>query len=173
MSGKTFYGVAGLSGFSDIPGAGFVFLIKDFQPFFLDDLVQVHPSFIEVFVKICFVAGKLFTLKTKINLFFLVAGTDPAILEQFALFLAAALAVFSGQIIQHDFEIRVKLENGIVQHGFKSLGIDVKISQMFFEQEAVLADIAASMGKAFFAAEAAGGHGGFDLFSGHVLSPFE
>jgi len=60
----------------------------------LNFFVEKHPSFIKVFVKIGFVAGKFVALETILKLFFLMTNPDTAFFKEFALFIAASLAVF-------------------------------------------------------------------------------
>jgi hypothetical protein len=153
--------------FSDIPGAGPGLFIIVLQACFLDFLVDEHPDFIQTFVKVGSVTGELLTLVAEIDLFFLVTGSYSAVLKQLALLIAAALAVFRGQVIQHFFEFGIFFKNRDTQQGFKPFGVGLEIPQFFFELQAVPADISIHMGKTGLAAQAAGGHGRFDLFIIH------
>jgi hypothetical protein len=101
------------------------------------------------------IAGKVFALITEIHLFFLVADSHMAVLEEFAVFVAATLAVFRSEKIQHLLEIRVFFKNGIVEQGFKPPGIDFKISELFLELLTVSADISVHVSKTGFTGKAA------------------
>lgn len=66
------------------------------------------------------VTGKLVALVALINVFLLVTGAYPAVFKQLALLVTVTLAVLRSEIIQHLFEIRIFLKDGITPKGFKT-----------------------------------------------------
>jgi hypothetical protein len=93
-----------------------------------------------------------------------VTAAHPTVFKQLALLVSAALTAYRSKIIKHLLEIGIFFKNRVTQQGFKSLGIDVEISQFFLEFQTVSADIPIHMGKACFSTQAAGGDGSLDLF---------
>ena len=73
------------------PQSDFIILLYAFRFY---DLVDPHPGFIQVVVKMGFRAGELITLIAEINPFFLVTGTYPTVFKQLTLLVAASMAVF-------------------------------------------------------------------------------
>jgi hypothetical protein len=130
--------------------------IKFFYPGLSDFFIEFYKGFVKAFIKIGLVAGELFAFIAEIHLFFLVADSHMAVLEKFAVFVAAAFAVFRSKIIQHVFEIRIFFKNRIVEKGFKPFSIRFKIPEFFLELLAVSSDISVHMGKTGFTREAAG-----------------
>ena len=141
---------------SDISWGGPAFFIKFFYPGFSDFFIELYKGLVQAFIKIGLVAGEFLALIAEIHLLFLVAAAHMAVLEEFAVFVAAAFAVFRRQIIQHFFEVRIFFKHRIVEKGFKPLGIGLKIPEFFLEFLAVFADIPVHMGKTGFAGKAAG-----------------
>jgi hypothetical protein len=141
---------------SDISRGCSALFIKFFYPGFSDFFIEFDKGFVEAFIKIGLVAGEIYALIAEIHLFFLVADSHMAVLEKFAVFIAAALAVFRSKIIQHVFEIRIFFKHRIVEKGFKPPGIGFKIPELFLEFQAVSADIPVHVGKTGFTREAAG-----------------
>jgi hypothetical protein len=111
-------------------------------------------------------------LVTIIDTHLLVAGSYAAVLEEFALFISATMAVYGCKIVEHLFEIRVFLEYRILQQGFKALGIDVEITQFFLELDTESSDIAVNVGKARFAAQPTRGDGCLGFVFCHVAPPY-
>jgi hypothetical protein len=70
--------------------------------------------------------------------------------------------MFCGKIIEHFLEVWVFLKYGITQQGFEPFGIDVKISQFFFELDAEVPDFTVGVGKTGFTTQTAGGNGFLD-----------
>jgi hypothetical protein len=141
---------------SDIPLGGPALFVKFFYPGFSDFFIEFYKGFVKAFIKIGLVAGEIFALIAEIHLFFLVAWAHMAVLEKFAVFVAASLAVFRSEKIQHLLEIHIFFKNRIVEQGFKPFGIRFKIPEFFLELQAVSADIPVHVGKTGFTREAAG-----------------
>src|SRR3989339_72142 len=141
---------------SDISRGCPALFIKFFYTGFSDFFIEFYKGFVKAFIKMGLVAGEIFALITEIHLFFLVASAYFAVLEKFAVFVAASFAVFRGKIIQHVFEIRIFFKNRIVEKGFKPFGIRFKIPEFFLELLAVSADISVHVGKTGFTGKAAG-----------------
>jgi hypothetical protein len=77
--------------------------------------------------------------------------------KQFALFMATAPALFRGEIVKHGLKIRVFFEDGIVKQRHKAFGVNIEIAQFIFKLQAVIADVAIHMRKAFLTTQAARG----------------
>ena len=64
------------------------------------------------------------------------APAYPTVSKQLTLFVAAPFTIFRGKIVQHLLESRVFAKNRVIQKRFKSFGVEVEISQFFFELQA-------------------------------------
>ena len=100
---------------------------------FPDSLIETDPSLLEILVEVRILTRKLSALKTKINIFLLTAAPDSAGPEKPAIFFPASLAVLGRKIIEHQFEIAVFFEDGVIKKTDESFGIHIEVSQLFFE----------------------------------------
>lgn len=93
-----------------------------------DLLIYHHPSFVQPWIEVGVLTGKLVALVTKIYLLCLVTPAYSAVLEQLALLIAAPFTILGGEIVQHLLESRVFPEDGVIQKRLEPFGIDVEIS---------------------------------------------
>jgi prophage tail gpP-like protein len=70
--------------------------------------------------------------------------------------------MFRCKIIEHFLEVGVFHKYGITQQGFEPFGIDVKISQLFFQLDAQVPDVTVDVGKTGFTTQAARCNGFLD-----------
>lgn len=125
-----------------------------------------------MFVKVRIFAGKRFAGVAKVDLFFLVAGSNTAGFKELALLVAASPAVPGREEVEHLLEIRIFFKYRLIQKGFKPFGINIKISQFFLELPAVFPDLPIHMGKAGFTTQTARCDRFFDSFISHTRTPF-